>query len=863
MTQFSHLMRLFRAPRIVFKKTIFNRFSRPLFFILISQCFFVTQSAADVVNNNAVPNLGLAHSNGGFGAVDPTGTPIFTPLAPYSLAGTGGMVTAIGSDPTVAYGVIFLTAGIVSIDVATGSVTELGTLNMDGLTAVGLAYDRRSNNFYVVGENIGCSGNVLYTFDFETQVATKVAPIGLADCITAAFFDNEGALYGKTLRTDNLVKIDTVSGEVTVIGETDSRVFAQGFDVANNTAYSSAFPEDSEVASLRSLDLTTGVTSIVAPLDNILTSLTFDPFANQYSITDEIETEGTDESSVMTFTVSRTRTELASSVDVSTSDGTATASADYAALSNHTINFAKGEAEKTVTIMLVTDSFAERDETVNLALSNANDGFFIKGTAVGTISNDDRPVLTLTVDSDSMSENSGSITATVTRNTDLSQALTVNLSSDDTSEAFAPSTVTIPADQASASFTVLAIDDTFVDGPNSVRINASEDRHAVGSALITVTDDETATVALSGDVTKSEDGSGSTDYVFTATLDTAVQGGFTIAYISSDGTASAADGDYTPVNGTVTFAGTAGETKAVKVTVKTDSNVESDETFSVALGAITGTTLASSISTSGSPITGTIVNDDGIDVVVTTSNNGGGGSVSHLEWLLGATLLLSLWRSRRRLAPYVAVLMALSLPAQAADDYTKTSAVKKSLRSLLISVGQSSQSASEMSQSLKNLNYTSISVNEDKRASSWSLGYRHPLSQRFSADIQYLQQGDAAPGVVATLPVGKTNIQAAKDTADAMPKRGQGVSMVGVYHHPLTHNLTLQTGLGVFAWQSKQTATVGSSAYTSKSDGVSAIAQLGLSYPIAPNAQLEAQWQHTFMPDKDVSRLALGVAVKF
>jgi uncharacterized delta-60 repeat protein len=84
--------------------------------------------------------------------------------------------------------------------------------------------------------------------------------------------------------------------------------------------------------------------------------------------------------------------------------------------------------------------------------------------------------LTLSVSLSALAEFSGpaAATGTVTRNNwDLSQALTVALSSSDTSEVTVPSSVVIPAGQASANFAINAIDDTIVDGTQSAVITAT------------------------------------------------------------------------------------------------------------------------------------------------------------------------------------------------------------------------------------------------------------------------------------------------------------------------------------------------------------------------------------------------------
>lgn len=206
-----------------------------------------------------------------------------------------------------------------------------------------------------------------------------------------------------------------------------------------------------------------------------------------------------------------------------------------------------------------------------------------------------------------------------------------------------------------------------------------------------------------------------------------------------------------------------------------------------------------------------------------------------------------------RLAGLAVSVSLLSLPAQAEPQ-----------RSLLISAGQASQASGAMQSQLQGQGYTNVTVTDDKKANAWSLGYRHPVNNRWSADIQYLQQGKATPQLQATLPLGKTQAQAAQDVAQAMPKRGQGISAVALYHHPVsTSKLSLQAGLGAFLWRSERTATVGTASHTSKSDGISPVVQLGASYPLNNKVQLDVHWQHTFMPDENVDRLGIGLAVGF
>ena len=85
------------------------------------------------------------------------------------------------------------------------------------------------------------------------------------------------------------------------------------------------------------------------------------------------------------------------------------------------------------------------------------------------------------------------------------------------------------------------------------------------NATVTVQNDDSAAVTIA-DVSVAENVAGGTATV-TLSLDNAVQGGFAVDVSTSDGTATVA-GNYTALSGqTVTFAGTAGETQSVNVTL--------------------------------------------------------------------------------------------------------------------------------------------------------------------------------------------------------------------------------------------------------------------------------------------------------
>src|SRR5437763_1470989 len=79
--------------------------------------------------------------------------------------------------------------------------------------------------------------------------------------------------------------------------------------------------------------------------------------------------------------------------------------------------------------------------------------------------------------------------------------------------------------------------------------------------------------------------------VFSVSVDASVQGGFR-SEERRVGNAAASGTDYTLDTTSLHFTGAAGETHDVTVTIKGDTVVEANETFSVTLGDVTGTTAA-------------------------------------------------------------------------------------------------------------------------------------------------------------------------------------------------------------------------------------------------------------------------------
>ena len=124
-------------------------------------------------------------------------------------------------------------------------------------------------------------------------------------------------------------------------------------------------------------------------------------------------------------------------------------------------------------------------------------------------------------------------------------------------------------------------------------------------ATVTITDDDADNVTVTlGAASVSED---LTSVTVTATLNVAVQGGFTVLASTSDGDA-AAPGDYTALTGhRLTFVGTLGEKQMFPVTIEDDDVAEGVESFTVSLSGLSGNAVPVGL---GSPATVTITDDD-------------------------------------------------------------------------------------------------------------------------------------------------------------------------------------------------------------------------------------------------------------
>ena len=332
---------------------------------------------------------------------------------------------------------------------------------------------------------------------------------------------------------------------------------------------------------------------------------------------DERVTEGG--SATYTISLDSAESTQAITVDYSTIDRTALAGTDYTAASG-TVTIAAGDTSATVTVATTDNEDDEANRYFEFRMSNPQGGGgptpmlstaqFVQTTIVD---NDGDPSsILLTVDKTSFGESAAAQTVNVTatleggtlaENTRVAVTLggsaTKGSTGDYTATTLGNITITAGESSGTASFTVTPVDDQVVEGDETIELKGAVAHLDVTPATITITDDDTATVSITGPAGMVAEGSSAE---FTVTLSHAVASQIVVTWsVGSTAQTPASADDYSPNSGSVIFpAGSAaGATKTITMAIADDGADEEQETFTVTLGTVIGD-LASRVSVDSS-----------------------------------------------------------------------------------------------------------------------------------------------------------------------------------------------------------------------------------------------------------------------
>ena len=260
--------------------------------------------------------------------------------------------------------------------------------------------------------------------------------------------------------------------------------------------------------------------------------------------------------------------------------GSAELDTDYT-VSAQTLTLQPGALSAAATITAHNDTVDEDDELIEITASH-------DGRTAGAlqqtvkITDDDTASISLLLDPDTVAENAGSTTVTVRTDMAFATEQTISLAfagsaQRDTDYSVAGDTLTLPATETEISTTVTMTDDSVIEGDETIQITASHGSDEVQKS-ITITDDDTASIALTVNPTSIAEAGGS------ATVTVSTAGGTTFGTeqtisLSFAGGATR-DDDYTVGTDSLVLAA---NSSSVTTTVTAVSDVldEDDETIEI------------------------------------------------------------------------------------------------------------------------------------------------------------------------------------------------------------------------------------------------------------------------------------------
>ncbi len=273
------------------------------------------------------------------------------------------------------------------------------------------------------------------------------------------------------------------------------------------TPVNNATVEPTEFSSVTILEDTNSIYNIVAPLAEARITILDDDVGALPTVTIAAVTPYVPEAEPddMAFTFSRTGPTTNSLTVLYSASGTATPGTDYPTPVGLVV-IPAGERSTTVKFLPTDDKDVEPDETVVLTITAQPTYSGGGASATSTILDDDILVVTVSPTLNGLAEPSGTGRFTVKRDGDLTSALAVFYTLSGTAsngvDYIAPTgAVTILVGQTSADINLSSLDDTNMEGNESVTVtltqNGAYDIGTPGAATLFIRDDELPSVTVS------------------------------------------------------------------------------------------------------------------------------------------------------------------------------------------------------------------------------------------------------------------------------------------------------------------------------------------------------------------------------
>jgi hypothetical protein len=195
----------------------------------------------------------------------PAGTP-FTLLAPFTFY-LGGLASSMckgenGNYYITHYEYSGAIPSLYQLNIVTGDITLVGSIwGMGYELPNGISYNPTDSTYYI------CSSAALYSIDINTLFVTRIGSFGiLGGAMIDLCFDANGVCFAYDVGLDNAYTLDVYTATPTLLGPLGySANYVQGmsYDYETNTIYLSAFNSETQTGQLRTMDPTTGYTSLL------------------------------------------------------------------------------------------------------------------------------------------------------------------------------------------------------------------------------------------------------------------------------------------------------------------------------------------------------------------------------------------------------------------------------------------------------------------------------------------------------------------------------------------------------------------------------------------------------------------------
>jgi mucin-19 len=614
----------------------------------LSETFTITLD--DVSNTSAFQDAAITTGDSAQATITDNDTATFT-IDDQTVAENGTLTFTISLDNPVDTAVA---VDVSYADVAAGAVTIPGDFDHTAGQVTFAALDTVAKTVTVIiTDDSIVELSEAFTTSLSTVTALGTRTTVLTDTGTGTITDNDTATFTIDDQTvneadntltftislsnpvDTAVVVDVSYADVNA--ETDDfdhsvdQVLFAALDTLNKTV-TVTITDDSIVEDNETFTASLNTATVVGTRTTVLTDSGTGTITDNDTATFTIDDQTVDEAAgTLTFTVSISNpVDTAVVVDVSYADVNAEAD-DFDHAADQVTFAALDIADKTVTVSITDDSVVEDNEIFTASLSTATllgtRTTVLTDTGSGTINNNDSATLSISAptitetDADQTIQFTVTVDAAVEGGFDVAYSDTLGTAeaSDYTLVTASPLafagnvgeshtiSITITGDdivEDHETFTLTLGDVSNTTAVQDAAITTSE------SALGTINNDDSATLWVNDVQAVETDPVGTTNFVFTVTLTTAIEGGVSIAIATEDGIATLANNDYATASTTLNFAGTLNEQHQFTVAITGDNTVEADETFDAILGALSNVsaTIAATITTSNG--VGTIQNDD-------------------------------------------------------------------------------------------------------------------------------------------------------------------------------------------------------------------------------------------------------------